>query len=48
MGIACYPRNGLTRDAVLRADDRARYAAKEAGRDHLGSYDQLPRETPDE
>ena len=41
MGIACYPGNGLTRDAVLRAADQAMYAAKEAGRDHIRSYDQL-------
>jgi diguanylate cyclase (GGDEF)-like protein len=48
MGIACYPANGLTRDAVLRAADQAMYAAKEAGRDHIRSYDQLPGETLDE
>lgn len=41
MGIACYPSNGLTREAILRAADKAMYAAKEAGRDHILSYDQL-------
>ena len=41
MGIACYPENGLTREAILRAADQAMYAAKEAGRDHILSYNQL-------
>jgi diguanylate cyclase (GGDEF)-like protein/PAS domain S-box-containing protein len=41
MGIACYPANGQTREAVLRAADKAMYAAKDAGRDHILSYDQL-------
>ena len=42
MAIACYPANGLTRAAILRAADKAMYAAKEAGRDHIRSYDQIP------
>jgi diguanylate cyclase (GGDEF)-like protein/PAS domain S-box-containing protein len=42
VGIACYPANGLTREAILRAADKAMYAAKEAGRDHIRSYDQIP------
>jgi diguanylate cyclase (GGDEF)-like protein len=41
MGIASFPANGLTREAILRAADKAMYAAKEAGRDHILSYDQL-------
>lgn len=41
MGIACYPENGQTRETVLRAADQAMYAAKEAGRDHILSYNQL-------
>jgi diguanylate cyclase (GGDEF)-like protein/PAS domain S-box-containing protein len=41
VGIACYPTNGETREAILRAADQAMYAAKEAGRDHILSYDQL-------
>jgi diguanylate cyclase (GGDEF)-like protein/PAS domain S-box-containing protein len=41
MGIACYPANGLSREAILRAADKAMYAAKEAGRDHILSYDQI-------
>lgn len=41
MGIASYPANGQTREAVLRAADKAMYAAKEAGRDHILSYDQI-------
>jgi diguanylate cyclase (GGDEF)-like protein/PAS domain S-box-containing protein len=41
MGIASYPTNGQTREAVLRAADKAMYAAKEAGRDHILSYDQI-------
>lgn len=41
MGIACYPENGQSREAILRAADQAMYAAKEAGRDHILSYDQL-------
>jgi len=41
MGIASYPANGATRDAVLRAADLAMYAAKNAGRDHILSFDQL-------
>jgi GGDEF domain-containing protein len=35
MGIACYPTNGDTRQALLRAADQAMYAAKKAGRDHI-------------
>jgi GGDEF domain-containing protein len=41
MGIASYPTNGDTREAILRAADRAMYAAKQAGRDHIRSFDQL-------
>jgi len=41
MGIACYPINGETREAILRAADRAMYGAKEAGRDHILSFDEL-------
>lgn len=41
MGIACYPENGETRYTILRAADQAMYAAKQAGRDHIRSYDQL-------
>ena len=41
MGIACYPENGQTRESILRAADQAMYGAKEAGRDHVLSYNQL-------
>jgi diguanylate cyclase (GGDEF)-like protein/PAS domain S-box-containing protein len=41
MGIACYPSNGDSREAILRAADRAMYGAKEAGRDHILSYDEF-------
>jgi diguanylate cyclase (GGDEF)-like protein/PAS domain S-box-containing protein len=41
VGIACYPENGPTREAILRAADQAMYAAKQAGRDHILSYNQL-------
>jgi diguanylate cyclase (GGDEF)-like protein/PAS domain S-box-containing protein len=41
MGIACYPVNGDTREAILRAADQAMYGAKEAGRDHILSYDEF-------
>ena len=41
MGIACYPSNGDNRESVLRAADRAMYAAKKAGRDHILTYDRL-------
>ena len=41
MGIASYPENGQTRETILRAADQAMYAAKEAGRDHILSYDQI-------
>jgi diguanylate cyclase (GGDEF)-like protein/PAS domain S-box-containing protein len=41
IGIACYPENGQTREAILRAADQAMYAAKDAGRDHILSYNQL-------
>lgn len=41
IGIACYPENGQTRETILRAADQALYAAKEAGRDHILSYNQL-------
>lgn len=41
MGIACYPENGQTRQMILRAADQAMYGAKEAGRDHILSYNEL-------
>lgn len=41
MGIACYPSNGDSREAILRAADQAMYGAKEAGRDHILSYDEF-------
>ncbi len=41
MGIACYPSNGDARESVLRAADQAMYGAKEAGRDHILSYDEF-------
>ena len=41
MGIACFPENGSTRESLLRAADHAMYAAKEAGRDHILSYNQI-------
>lgn len=41
MGIACFPENGQTRDTLLHAADQAMYAAKEAGRDHILSYNQI-------
>lgn len=41
MGIASYPANGKDRESILRAADRAMYAAKSAGRDHILTYDQL-------
>jgi diguanylate cyclase (GGDEF)-like protein/PAS domain S-box-containing protein len=46
IGIACYPAHGQTREAILRAADKAMYAAKQAGRDHILSYDQV--HVPDE
>ena len=41
MGIASFPENGQTREVLLRAADQAMYAAKEAGRDHILSYNQI-------
>jgi diguanylate cyclase (GGDEF)-like protein/PAS domain S-box-containing protein len=41
MGLASYPSNGETRESILRAADKAMYAAKEAGRDHIRSFDEL-------
>lgn len=41
MGIACFPDNGQTREVLLRAADQALYAAKEAGRNYILSYNQL-------
>jgi diguanylate cyclase (GGDEF)-like protein len=48
MGIASYPTNGDDHESVLRAADHAIYAAKQAGRDHILTYDllQSQRETP--
>ena len=41
MGIAFYPTNGETRQALLRAADQAMYAAKRAGRDHILTHEQF-------
>ena len=41
IGIACYPSNGEERESLLRAADRALYAAKKAGRNHIRTYDAL-------
>lgn len=41
IGIAGFPANGEDRESVLRAADRAMYAAKNAGRDHILTYDNL-------
>jgi diguanylate cyclase (GGDEF)-like protein/PAS domain S-box-containing protein len=41
MGIACFPTNGEDRESLLRAADRAMYAAKKAGRDYIITYDRL-------
>ncbi|HSK66888.1 MAG TPA: histidine kinase N-terminal 7TM domain-containing protein [Anaerolineales bacterium] len=41
MGIACYPASGKDRESLLRAADRAMYAAKKAGRDYIQIYDHL-------
>jgi diguanylate cyclase (GGDEF)-like protein len=43
MGIACYPNNGDTRQALLRAADQAMYAAKQAGRDHILMSDETSK-----
>jgi diguanylate cyclase (GGDEF)-like protein len=41
MGIACYPQDGDTRRTLLRAADKAMYAAKAAGRDAILTYEQF-------
>jgi len=41
MGIAFYPTNGQMRESILRAADKAMYAAKDAGRNHILSYDEI-------
>lgn len=41
IGLASYPVHGESRVSLLRAVDRAMYAAKEAGRDHIRSFDEL-------
>jgi diguanylate cyclase (GGDEF)-like protein/PAS domain S-box-containing protein len=46
MGIASYPANGMDRESVLRSADRAMYAAKQAGRDHIMTYDLLQSQRP--
>lgn len=42
IGIACYPSDGDDRESILRAADRALYAAKNAGRNQVVTLDQLP------
>lgn len=46
IGIACYPSNGEDRESLLRAADRAMYAAKKAGRNHILTYDKLEAQHP--
>lgn len=41
MGLASYPANGETHESLLRAADKAMYAVKVAGRDHIRSFDDL-------
>ncbi len=41
MGLASYPTNGETHESLLRAADKAMYAVKDAGRDHIRSFDDL-------
>lgn len=41
IGIASYPSNGEGRESLLRAADRALYAAKRAGRNYILTYDSL-------
>lgn len=46
VGIACYPSNGEERESILRAADRAMYAAKKAGRNYILTYDTLEAGQP--
>lgn len=39
LGVAAFPTDGETADAVLRAADRAAYASKRAGRDRVSTAD---------
>ena len=41
MGLASYPTNGETYESLLRAADKAMYAVKDGGRDHIRSFDDL-------
>jgi diguanylate cyclase (GGDEF)-like protein/PAS domain S-box-containing protein len=41
IGIACYPEHGTAKEQLLRAADKAMYAAKNTGRNRVVIYDEL-------